>query len=138
MRVAGIITVIIELLILVFGGSIFIVVFILGIIYTFLKHVLQFDYNLKKQIQPIIRSCTLALDGLACSGAGELLNDALSIKGKIKYGKWYQTISAVTGLISIHEKDTWLRKFLDKVLGKNHCDEAISVEDRFYYNSKNN
>lgn len=79
---------------------------------------------------------SLVLDGFANSGAGELLNDVLEIKGRIKYGKWYQTISATTGLIKIHEKDTWLRRFLDKVLGTNHCGEAITEEDKYYY--KNN
>ncbi|SHG27399.1 hypothetical protein SAMN05444388_10291 [Flavobacterium johnsoniae] len=91
------------------------------------------DYNISKQLLPIIRSMTLALDGLACSGSGELLNDVLRIKGRIRYGKWYKTISAITGLIMIYEKDTWFRRFLDKVLGKNHCTEAISEEDKFYY-----
>jgi len=123
----------IEFCILIVGGVTFLILFILGIIYTFFKHNLKLNYSPNKQLQPIVRSLTLALDGLACAGGGELLNDALKIKGKIKYGKWYQTISAVTGLISIYEKDTWLRIFLDKVLGTNHCDEAISEQDRFYY-----
>ncbi|WP_289659518.1 hypothetical protein [Flavobacterium panacagri] len=129
----SVLAIFIELIILAFGGSIFIVLFVLGVVYTFFKHLIRFDYSLKKQLQPIIRSITLALDGSACAGAGELLNDALKIKGSIKYGKWYQTISAITGLIKIHEKDTWLRRLLDKVLGKDHCDEAISEQDRFYY-----
>lgn len=113
-------------------------VFLIGIIYTFFKHLVKFDYSPTKQLQPIIRSITLALDGLACAGAGELLNDSLKINGHIKYGKWFQTISATTGLIRIYEKDTWLRKFLDNTLGKNHCDEAISDQDRFYYKSNIN
>ena len=62
-----------------------------------------------------------------------MLNDILKIKGKVKYGKWYQTISAVTGLIKIYEKDTKLRRFLDKILGKNHCIDAITESDSFYY-----
>lgn len=123
----------IELLTLIIGGIVFIIVFVIGFIYTFFKHLLKFDYSPNKQIQPIIRSVTLALDGLACSGSGELLNDILKIRGRIKYGNWNQTISAVTGLVLIYEKDTWLRIFLDKVLGKDHCIEAISQQDKFYY-----
>lgn len=124
---------IIEVVILIIGGAIFIVFAVIGIVYTFFKHMLKFDYSLLKQLIPIVRSLTLSLDGIACAGAGELLNDALKINGRIKYGKWYQTISAITGLVHIHEKDTWFRRFLDKTLGKNHCDEAISEQDRFYY-----
>lgn len=123
----------IEFCILIIGGVTFIILFIIGIIYTILKHLLKFDYSPNKQLQPIIRSVTLALDGLACSGSGELLNDILKITGKIKYGNWNQTISAVTGLILIYEKDTSLRVFLDKALGKDHCTEAISQQDKFYY-----
>lgn len=82
---------------------------------------------------PIVRSISLLLDGLGNAGAGELLNDVYKVKGTIHYGKWYQTISAVTGLLLLHEKDTKLRKFLDKVLGRDHCVEAISKEDLFFY-----
>ncbi|MBE8727989.1 hypothetical protein C4F50_23985 [Flavobacterium sp. KB82] len=122
-----------EIFILIFGGIIFIVFAIIGILYTFVKHILKGDYSFSKQLIPIVRSVTLALDGIACAGAGELLNDVLRVKGRIKYGKWYQTISAITGLVHIYEKDTWFRRFLDKILGKNHCDEAITDQDRFYY-----
>lgn len=73
------------------------------------------------------------LDGLANAGAGEILNDVYKVNGNIKYGKWYQTISAVTGLLLLHEKDTKLRRYLDKVLGTDHCVEAISKEDLFFY-----
>ena len=51
----------------------------------------------------------------------------------MRFGKWYETISAVTGLIKQYEKDTWLRKFL-KILGKNHCEEAITEMQKYYYN----
>lgn len=132
----GVWLIFLELFLLVIGGMIFIVLFALGFIYTFFKHVIKLDYSGRKQLQPIIRSVTLALDGLACAGAGELLNDVLKIKGNIKYGKWYQTISAITGLVHIYEKDTWLRKFLDKTLGKNHCNEAITEQDKYYYSNK--
>jgi hypothetical protein len=61
------------------------------------------------------------------------LNDVLKVKNEFaKYGKWYETISAVTGLIKQYEKDTWLRKFL-KILGKNHCEEAITEMQKYYY-----
>ncbi|MRX40576.1 hypothetical protein GJU43_14905 [Flavobacterium sp. LC2016-23] len=126
----------IEVLLLIIGGSIFLLLFVVGCLYTFCKHVVKFDYSSKRQLQPIIRSVTLSLDGLACAGGGELLNDALRINGKIKYGKWNKSISGISGLVKIYEKDTWLRRFLDRCLGKNHCDESISDEDRFYY--KNN
>lgn len=134
----GVWLILLELFLLVIGGIIFIVLFVFGSIYTFVKHVVKCDYSGRKQLQPIIRSVTLALDGIACAGAGELLNDALKIKGKIRYGKWYQTISAITGLVHIYEKDTWLRRFLDKTLGKNHCQEAITEQDKFYYSNKLN
>jgi len=91
------------------------------------------DYSFSKQLTPIVRSANLVLDGLANAGAGEMLNDAYCVTGNIKYGKWYQTISAVTGLLQLHVKDTKIRRFLDKVLGRNHCVEAISKEDLFFY-----
>ena len=34
--------------------------------------------------------------------------------------------------IKQYEKDTWLRKFL-KILGKNHCEEAITEMQKYYY-----
>lgn len=124
-----------EFLILIVASVVFSFLFIVGIIYTFLKHILKWDYAVKKQLLPIIRSVSLALDGLACASAGELLNDTLKVKGPVKYGKWYQTISAITGLIHKYEKDTWLRRFLDKALGKNHCSESISIQDSFFYDN---
>ena len=130
----------VEMVLLLVGGCfIFPLVFIVGVFYSFIKHLLiKFDYSISKQLIPIIRSITLASDGLANAGGGELLNDVLKVKkgAKIKYGKWYQTISAVTGLRKVYDnEDSWLRRFL-KVLGKNHCEEAITEEEHFYY--KNN
>lgn len=122
-----------ELLFLVFGVLVFLPLFVVGFCYTTLKHLWQLDYSLSKQFTPIVRSITLLFDGLANSGAGELLNDTYKVTGTIKYGKWYQTISAVTGLLQLHVKDTKLRRFLDKVLGRDHCVEAISKEDLFFY-----
>ena len=129
-----------EIVFFVIGGCIvFPLVFIIGVIYSFIKHLFfKFDYSVSKQLTPIIRSMTLASDGLANAGGGEMLNDALKVKQGtlIKYGKWYQTISAVTGLRKVYDnEDTWLRKFLE-ILGKNHCEEAITDEEHFYY--KNN
>ena len=129
-----------EIVFFIIGGCfIFPLVFILGVLYSFFKHLFfKFDYSISKQLIPIIRSITLASDGLANVGGGELLNDVLKVKkeAKIKYGKWYQTISAVTGLRKVYDnEDNWLRRFL-KVLGKNHCEEAITEEEHFYY--KNN
>jgi len=123
-----------EILFMVIGVPIFLTLFIAGIVYTFIKHVLKWDYSISKQFTPILRSINLVFDGLANAGAGELLNDALKIKNDYaRYGKWYETISAVTGLIKLYEKDTWLRKFL-KILGKNHCEEAITEMQNYYYN----
>lgn len=123
----------IELLLLAVAIVVFPLLFVVGFAYTFLKHCWRFDYSISKQLIPIVRSVSLLLDGLANAGAGELLNDVYKVNGAIKYGKWYQTISAVTGLLLLHEKDTKLRRFLDKVLGKDHCVEAISKEDLFFY-----
>lgn len=118
----------------VIGGIIvFPLVFVVGFLYTTGKHFWKLDYSLSKQLTPIVRSFTLLLDGLANAGAGEMLNDVFGITGEIKYGKWYQTISAVTGLLLLHVKDTKLRRFLDKALGRDHCVEAISKEDLFFY-----
>ena len=129
-----------EIGLLIVGGLIiFPLVSIIGIIYSFIKHLFsKRDYSLSKHLNPIIRSITLASDGVACAAGGEMLNDALKVKqgALIKYGKWYQTISAVTGLRKVYDnEDSWLRRFL-KVLGKNHCEEAITEEEHFYY--KNN
>ena len=129
-----------EIIFLIIGGMIiFPTVFIIGVIYSFIKHLFfKFDYSVSKQLTPIIRSITLASDGLANAGGGEILNDVLKVKlnAKIKYGKWYQTISAVTGLRKVYDnEDTWLRKFLE-ILGKNHCEEAITEEEHYYYNNK--
>jgi hypothetical protein len=126
----------IQIGLLLVACFVFPTVFIIGIFYTLGKHLYQLDYSLSKQTAPIIRSCSLVLDGLANAGAGELLNDVFKIVGIIKYGKWYQSISGVTGLLLLHVKDIKLRSFLDKVLGKNHCTEAITEEDKYYYKNK--
>ena len=123
-----------EIFFLIAAVIIFPLLFIIGFAYTFGKHIIKWDYSISRQFMPIIRSISLVFDGLANAGAGELLNDALKIKNEhARYGKWYETISAVTGLVKLYEKDTWLRKFL-KILGKNHCEEAITEMQTYYYN----
>ena len=129
---------ILTIILLIAGVLVFTPLFVVGVIYTFLKHLVKFDYSINKQFLPLLNSITLLFDGMANAGAGELLNDSLSIKGKIKYGNWNETISAITGLISIYEKKTKMFYFLNKVLGNNHCVGAISTEQKYYYNLKNN
>ena len=122
-----------EILILTVGVLIFTTFGVVGVVYTFFKHTYKLDYSLSKQLSPIIRSITLLFDGFANSSGGELINDVLKIKGQVQYGNWYQTISAVTGILYLKNTDTKLRIVLDKILGKNHCVQAISKEDRHYY-----
>lgn len=123
-----------EILFFVIGAPLFLSLFIIGFFYTLGKHIIKGDYKLSKQFVPILRSINLVFDGLANAGAGELLNDALKIKNDhVRFGKWYETISAVTGLVKLYEKDTWLRRFL-MILGKNHCEEAITDMQKYYYN----
>lgn len=132
----NILLLLLEIVFMVVGGLfIFPLFFVVGFVYTFFKHLLKCDYSVSKHLTPIIRSFNLAMDGLACAGAGELLNDFYKIpkNSLIKYGKWYQTISAVTGLLKVYmNKDTKLRKFLE-ILGKNHCVEAITEQEKLYY-----
>lgn len=123
----------IAFFILVVSSFVFPLVFIIGVLYTTGKHIYKLDYSLSKQLVPIIKALTLTQDGLANSGGGEMLNDVFKIKGEIKYGRWDQTISAVTGLIYLKVKDTKLRRTLDKILGTNHCTDAITEEEKAYY-----
>lgn len=125
-----------EILLMMIGVPTFVALFFVGIFYTFLKHLRRWDYSIDKQATPIIRSISLIYDCLANAGAGELLNDVLKVKenAKIKYGKFNQTISAVTGLRFYFENtDNRFRRFLDRILGKGHCVDAISKEDKFYH-----
>ena len=125
-----------EILFMTIGIPIFLLLFVVGVLYTFGKHVKNWDYSISRQFTPILRSINLVFDGLANAGAGELLNDVFNIKNEFaRYGKWYETISAVTGLIKQYEKDTWLRKFL-KVLGKNKNEESITEMQDIYYSNK--
>ena len=122
----------IEILFAIIGIPVFISLFIIGFIYTLFKHIWKLDYSISKQLTPFITSLTRAFDGIANAGGGELLNDVY--KPIIKFGKWYQTISSVTGINLLKGLDIKLRKFLDKILGKNHCINAITEEENLYYN----
>jgi len=128
-----------ELILFVFASIIFIIVAIIGILYSVIKHAFfKFDYSLSRQLTPIVRSVTLLTDALANASAGELLNDLSGIDKSemIKYGKWYQTISAVTGLRYLFAKDGKFRKLLDLFLGDDHCTDAVTEQDLFYYKNK--
>lgn len=117
------------------GIPIFLTVAALGILYTSGKHILvKRDYAFKRQFFPILRNINLCFDGFANACGGELLNDALGIpEGQpVRYGSWHETISAITGIVYLKIKDTWLRRFL-KVLGKNHCTAAITPMQKVYY-----
>ena len=122
-----------ELLLLLIATPIFWLVAVMGVVYTFFKHAFKLDYSLMKQMAPLVRSVNLINDCLANAAGGEMLNDALKVRGQIKYGKWYQTISAVSGLLYLYGQDTWLRRFLDKIIGRRHCEDAINPEDKLYW-----
>lgn len=128
---------IIEILIFIFAGLFFLFIGIIGVIYTFVKHIISVDYSISKQLSPIVHVGTVLTDCFANAGAGELLNDIFKISGNIRYGNWWQTISAVTGMIYLNGKDTKLRRVLDKTLGTNHCTEAIVESDLEYYVNNN-
>jgi hypothetical protein len=122
----------IEIFLLTIGLPVFTLTALVGFVYTFGKHIIKLDYSLSKQTSPLIRSITLSIDGVANALAGELINDIY--KPIVKYGKWYQTISAVSGINYLLGNDNKLRKFIDKVLGKNHCIDAPTEMEIKYYN----
>lgn len=132
----NILKLILEIIFLIIGTPVFWLVAVLGFCYTFLKHLIKFDYSVSKQLTPILRSVNLINDCFANAAGGEMLNDIFKVKNEIvRFGKWYETISAVTGLLKIYEKDIWLRRFL-KILGKNHCEEAPTEMQLVYYKTK--
>ena len=99
-----------ELLLLLVGIPTFTFVAIIGVIYTLFKHlIVKMDYSIKRQFLPILRNLNLCFDGFANASAGELLNDIFKIKGNIKFGNWYESISSITGLIYINVKNIKLR-----------------------------
>jgi len=91
-----------------------------GVIYTLIKHLWKLDYKIEKQLAPIFRSIALAFDGIANACSGEYYNDRnLIVKGKYPYGRWQQTLSAVTGYNVISKnltcKGKKFRKWVDDI-----------------------
>jgi len=124
---------------LLFIGAIiaFIPLCFIGFFYTTIKHIIRWDYKPSKQFFPIFHNIALVLDGFANSVAGELLNDTLIIykKGAYKYGKWYDTISEVTGVNEergrLNKKGLWFTKMLGIVLNDNHSILAINRNRKY-------
>ena len=54
-----------EIIFMIIGIPIFLLLFIVGILYTFVKHVKNWDYSISRQFTPILRSINLVFDGLA-------------------------------------------------------------------------
>jgi len=126
-----------ELVILFIAIIIFTLLGIIGFFYTLFKHLLvKRDYSLSKQFTPIVKALKLSIDGMSGVFSGEMLNDTLKPK-YIKYGKWYHTISADTGINYIKGDDKMFRKLLDKVLGKKHCEKSITEEQKCLHKIKN-
>lgn len=117
--------------------ALFLIVAVLGFLWTLGKHLWQRDYSAKRQFKPIMRAFALCNDCFANASGGEMLNDIMKVKdGEIKYGWFQQTISSVTGLRFIfNHRDSRLRKVLNKV-HKDHCELAPSEMEMFYYGSK--
>ena len=76
-----------EILVMTIGIPLFSFLFVVGVLYTFGKHVKNWDYSISRQFTPILRSINLVFDGLANAGAGELLNDVFKIKNAMKNRK---------------------------------------------------
>lgn len=111
----------------------FIPLSIIGVMYTLFKHIfVNRDYSISRQFGVIIRAITLFNDALFNVSGGELLNDILKPKFS-KYGKWYETVSAVTGVNSIKGDDKLFRLVLDKIFGEKHCENAVTPEQKCYY-----
>lgn len=129
--------VIAEIIIGLIMCLLFLMLSIVGFIYTLIKHLLKRDYSAKRQFKPIMRSFTLVNDCFANASAGELLNDVLKVKeGEIPYGSFQQTISSVTGLRFIFNKrDNEFRRILNK-FEKDHCEKAPSEMEMVYYKIK--
>lgn len=139
---------------LLFIGAIiaFIPLCVIGFLYTTIKHIIRWDYKFSKQFFPIFHNLALILDGMANAFAGELLTDTL-LKRQIfittkdgrqvfnpsdppvhqeayKYGKWYDTISEVTGINeergALNKAGMIFTKMLGIVLNDNHSVLAIN------------
>ncbi len=111
---------------------------VIGFFYSTIKHILRWDYSFKKQFFPIFHNLALILDGMANAFSGELLNDTLiKLDQKknlhpeaYKYGKWYDTISEVTGVNeerqALNRFGMFFTKCLGFVLNDNHSILAIN------------
>ena len=122
-----------DVALLLLSYLVFIPLIVAGVLYTAGKHlIVKRDYSISKQLGTIVNALTLLNDGLANASAGELLNDIIQPK-YIKYGKWYQTISAITGINYKKGDDSKFREDLDDFLGKDHCENAITDEQKCYY-----
>ena len=122
-----------DVVLLLLSYVVFIPLSLVGIVYTAFKHLfVKFDYSISKQFGSVVKAITLINDGLANASAGELLNDLIK-PAYVKYGKWDQTISAVTGINYVKGDDSKFREDLDDTLGKDHCKNAITDEQKCYY-----
>ncbi len=130
---------------LLFVGAIiaFIPLCVIGFFYTTIKHLIRLDYRPSKQFFPIFHNIALVLDWFANSVAGELLNDTLLTKDKVirfhnwvyKYGKWYDTISEVTGVNeerwTLNHRWMIFTRLLWIVLNDNHSILAINRNRKY-------
>lgn len=106
-------------MVMVVGIVLFSLSSIRGIIYTLIKHLIKLDYKPNKQLAPILNSIVLAFDGMDNACSGEYRNDRYLKKNGVKYGKWYDTTSAITGVNAerqtLNKKGRKFRRNLDFV-----------------------
>jgi len=120
-----------EVGLFIVGSIVFWLWGLIGMFYTLIKHVRKGDYSVNKHLAPIIRASNLANDGKANAKAGEMMNDLfLTEKNiKLKYGSWDETISLKTGqnlmVGNLNKKGIKFQKFVDSILGENHCKETV-------------
>jgi len=127
---------VVEVITLAVGLVVFTAVAVVGVLYTFVKHVfVKRDYSFTRQLRPVVRSLTLAYDGFANACAGELLNDTQ--RPVVKYGKWYHTISGITGLNKMLGSELPLRRIVDgffRLFGeRRHCEDSVTDEMKCKY-----
>lgn len=117
-----------QFFVMIIAIIVFTITAIVGLFYTLIKHIKNGDYKPNKQLAPLFRGVALAFDGMANSTAGEMFNDLLLKEKTVKYGKWNETISFITGknwsMKYLNERGRKFRKLLDRVLGKDHCINA--------------
>jgi len=117
---------------------VFAIVSVVGFTYSTIKHVFFMqDYSFSKQFTPILKALLLIPDGFANAAGGEMFTDVCLkfrkngelYKGAVRYGKWYMTISAVTGANEKRGRLTRTGKrltaLLSATLGPNHSIEAM-------------